>query len=269
MATARRLAELLATGMSPQAIEKKLAALARYVPGVERPIAQLSVIVEGKQLLLRQGDGLIAPGGQLWFNFAPRTEGTAADKAAPDEADSRTDDANATRQSSSSTPDRDDTDEAVSLPLVRDQIATPQELLNQAAALEEEGQLVAATEMYRAALVNGGPVSEVCFALAELLYRQGDLSAARERYYMAIELDEEYVEARANLGCVLAESGERELAVAAVRGPLAFTTNIPTCIITWLARWTISTADPRPTRIGRHSWICRRKALGPIRRGAG
>ena len=77
VATARQLAELLAAGMSPQAIEKKLAELVRYRPGVERPLAQLSVIVEGKQLLLRQGDGLIAPGGQLWFNFAPQA-GSAA-----------------------------------------------------------------------------------------------------------------------------------------------------------------------------------------------
>ena len=81
VATARRLAELLAAGMTPQAIEKKLAALARYLPGVERPLAQLSVIVEGKQLLLRQGEGLIAPGGQLWFNFSPRSEPSAADNS--------------------------------------------------------------------------------------------------------------------------------------------------------------------------------------------
>ena len=55
-----------------------------------------------------------------------------------------------------------------------------------------------------------------------MLYRQGDAAAARERYYMAIELDEDYVEARANLGCVLAETGHRELAVAAFRVPLVF-----------------------------------------------
>ncbi|MBN2292441.1 MAG: tetratricopeptide repeat protein, partial [Pirellulales bacterium] len=45
---------------------------------------------------------------------------------------------------------------------------------------------------------------------------------ARERYYMAIELDEDYVEARANLGCVLAETGQLDLAVAAFEGALAF-----------------------------------------------
>jgi Tfp pilus assembly protein PilF len=38
---------------------------------------------------------------------------------------------------------------------------------------------------------------------------------------MAVELDEDFVEARCNLGCLLAEEGERELAVAALEGALA------------------------------------------------
>ncbi|MDZ7618413.1 MAG: MerR family transcriptional regulator, partial [Patescibacteria group bacterium] len=48
VATARRLAELLAAGASPAAVERKLAELSRYQPQVERPLAQLSVIVEGR-----------------------------------------------------------------------------------------------------------------------------------------------------------------------------------------------------------------------------
>ncbi|MBN2217801.1 MAG: MerR family transcriptional regulator, partial [Pirellulales bacterium] len=69
VATARRLAELLAAGVSPRAIERKLEALRGFLPGIERPLAQLSVIIEGKQILLRQGDGLVEPGGQLRFDF--------------------------------------------------------------------------------------------------------------------------------------------------------------------------------------------------------
>jgi tetratricopeptide (TPR) repeat protein len=214
IATARRLAELLAAGMSPQAIERKLALLARYMPGVERPLAQLSVIVEGKQLLLRQGDGLIAPGGQHWFNFAPQAGEQPADRAGQG--------ITAEKLETDSPLAGDDHQPAVALPLRRNETATPAEMLHEAARLEDEGRLAAAAEMYRAVSMSGGPSAEVCFALAELLYRAGDVAAARERYYMAIELDEEYVEARANLGCVLAELGERELAVAAFEGALAF-----------------------------------------------
>jgi tetratricopeptide (TPR) repeat protein len=56
--------------------------------------------------------------------------------------------------------------------------------------------------------------------LAELLYRAGDLTAARERYYMTIELDADHVRARTSLGCVLAELDERDLAFAALEGVL-------------------------------------------------
>lgn len=44
---------------------------------------------------------------------------------------------------------------------------------------------------------------------------------------MAIELDENFVEARANLGCVLAETGEHELAVAAFEGALRYHGDYP------------------------------------------
>ena len=99
---------------------------------------------------------------------------------------------------------------------------SPEHLCRLAEELEEDGQLAAAAEMYRAAMAAAGPNAEVCFQVAELLYRQGDLPGARERYYMAVELDEDYVEARANLGCVLAEQGQRDLAVAAFEGALAY-----------------------------------------------
>ena len=65
-----------------------------------------------------------------------------------------------------------------------------------------------------------GPNAQITFMLAELLYRAGDLTAARERYYAAIELDPDHLQARSSLGCVLAELGEHELALAALEGVL-------------------------------------------------
>ena len=202
VATARRLAELLASGVSPAAIERKLAEMARYVPGAQRPLAQLSIIVRGSRLLLRQGDGLIGPGGQLFFDFDV------------------TDQAVSNVQSNEPLADRPtisfaDALRSASAPL------KPEEMLSLAAELEDDGEVPAAIEAYRAHAAAAGPSAAVCFAMAELLYRLGDVSAARERYYMAIELDEDYVEARANLGCVLGELGEVDLALAAFEGALA------------------------------------------------
>jgi len=211
VATARRLAELLAAGVSPAQIEKKLAALARYLPGVQRPLAQLSVIVQGKQILLRQGDGLIEPGGQLRFDFDAKASSPA--EAPPGEPPpSQPDEPAAERE----------TVVALRAPVLGSLAGSPEQLYQLAIELEEEGRLGEAAEMYRATLAAAGPTPEICFQLAELLYRLGEPSAARERYYMAIELDEDYVEARANLGCVLAETGQLELATAAFEGALAY-----------------------------------------------
>ena len=199
VATARRLAELLAAGVSPRAIERKLEVFARYLPDVARPLAQLSVIVQGQEILLRQGDGLIEPGGQLRFDFdAWQAEPAQADSQAPETAGWKP------------------APQMLSVP------TSAEQMCRLATELEEDGQLAAAAEMYRAALAAGGPKAEICFQVAELLYRLGDLGGARERYYMAVELDEDYVEARANLGCVLAETGQRELAVAAFEGALRY-----------------------------------------------
>lgn len=180
VAAARRLAELLSAGVSPKALEQKLAALARSYPHTARPLAQLALIVYGKDLLVRREGTLMEPGGQLHFDFEPEAE-PAEPKALP---------------------------------------TSPAQLVNLAAELEEDGQLVEAAEMYRAAMAAAGPTAELCFQLAEVLYRLGDLGGARERYFMALELDEDYVEARANLGCLLAETGQHELAVAAFEGAL-------------------------------------------------
>jgi tetratricopeptide (TPR) repeat protein len=200
VATARRLAELHAAGSSSAEIERHLAALARYVPHVQRPLAELSLVIEGRHLLVRKGDELVEPSGQLRFDFS--TADTADGEPVISQHHS-----------------------VVSLESSRQQNfadMNPQQMLLAAGELEEEGHLSAAGDMLRAALAAGGPNAEVNFMLAELLYQLGDLSAARERYYVAVELDEDYVEARANLGCVLAETGERELAVAAFEGALAF-----------------------------------------------
>lgn len=202
IATARHLAQLLANGSSAKAIESKLAELSRFVPDVERPLAQLSVIVEGQQILLRQDEGLVEPGGQLRIDF---------DSLGEDRSGAMT----ITEPSDLSTVSLADHLAEQSEP------TTPEEMVAAAVEYEDSGQLEAAVEMYRAALTGGGARAELCFRVAELLYLLGDISAARERYFMAIELDEDFVEARANLGCVLAETGELDLAVAAFQGTLA------------------------------------------------
>lgn len=200
---ARHLADLFQAGCSLAVIERKLAELSRALPNLQRPLADPALVVVGRQLILRQGDVLAEPSGQQLIDF--------------DQPELEEDTAELIVSIDEPLPFAQSADVAWSSTL-----STLEELQFEALRWEDQGELQKAADAYRTLLMAGGPTAELHFALADLLYRLGDLSAARERFYAAIELDEEYVEARANLGCVLAERGELELAVAAFEGALAF-----------------------------------------------
>lgn len=216
VATARRLAELVAAGASPEAIERRLDQLAAVLPNVERPLAQLSVLIEGKQILLRQGEGLIEPGGQLRIDFDALEIEHAAD-------------ASEVRESILSFVPRSKSgdDPTTAFPLAQQPPAEEDCLLAGAYDAEDAGELELALDFYHAVLARDGARADICFQLGELLYRVGQIDAARERYFMAIELDESFVEARASLGCVLAESGRHDLAIAAFQGVLKMHDDYP------------------------------------------
>ncbi len=203
VASARHLAQLIAAGESPREIEAKLGRLAEMFPSLQRPLSQLSIMIEGHSLLLRQGAGLVEPGGQMRIDFAALEAPNSASEADTGPA------------SVLSFPGNGESTEKEA-----GHWTTPGEYLEAAIEWEDEGQLENAIEVYRALSLAFGPTPDVAFRLAELLYQSGDLPAARERYYLAVELDPEYVEARASLGCVLVELREAALAEAAFRGAL-------------------------------------------------
>lgn len=192
---ARLLAEILNSGCSLAGIDTKMGELARVLPGVARPLCELPMVVEGQQLLLRHGDELSEPSGQLLLNFDATSE--EGDAVSPIQA----------------------------IPFDTENISVGdgcgvEQLRDLASELEAEGDLKGALDFYRSIVVAGSATAEDHFALGNLLYQTGDLSAARERFYMAIELDDDYIEARLNLGCVLVELNEPDLAEAAYRGAL-------------------------------------------------
>ncbi len=205
---ARKLAQLWREGSSLNAIDRQLQNLARLLPGTQRPLTDPAVIVQGRTLLVRQGDNLAEPNGQFLIHFAGHEPSPTSDVAS---------DAPATIPMSAA--------DVLHKPSARPGASHPylaEDLRALAAELCGSGHPEQAIEAYRAVLFSGDATAEDHFAVAELLYEQSDLPAARERYYMAIELEEDFVEARANLGCVLAELGELGLAEAAFRGALEY-----------------------------------------------
>ncbi len=206
---ARLLASLIHAGCSLRSIDRQLQELERHLPAEDRPLANPALVVVGRKLILRRGDDLSELGGQLLIDFDTTDDGNDTD---------------APREPNVLSLDRCSTDDAIGTIKLKTVACDLQSTDLQQAALawEERGELARAVESYRLMLVVDGPSADVNFALADLLYRMRDLTAARERFYMAVELDEEFVEARAMLGCVLSENDELELAVAAFRGALSF-----------------------------------------------
>src|SRR2546423_9820432 len=55
LTVARQLAELSRLGLAPRRIERKLAEIQRRFPDVKRPLAELTLVLDGRTLLVRRG----------------------------------------------------------------------------------------------------------------------------------------------------------------------------------------------------------------------
>ena len=207
---ARRLMEWGAQGAKPSEIKRQLHEFGKRIEN--RSLLELDLVFDGRRILLRDHGKLLGAHGQLHLDFD-------LDASEPEE-DTPSNHANI-RSLHVHEPVQDDAllvgpRETSDLePWSRD------DMLHAAEELEDAGRIDEAIEWYRVILSKYGPHAEIAFQLAELLYRSGDVGAARERYYNAVEIDEDFVEARANLGCVLAELGQIDLAIAAFEGALA------------------------------------------------
>lgn len=219
LATARQLARWMQQGATVQSIQQQLQLLRRraeqrLVDHDLRPeeltIENLPITADGKRLVLRSGDYFLEASGQLRFGFESTIAEEQIEGAAvvPFHRHKELLFPSATAFESQTHPSA--TSSQLSL----------QQMLDAALAAEDSDDLPSAIDWCRAAMAAYGVNAEVCFQTAELLYRSGDLHGARERYFVALEVDPTLVEARANLGCVLAECGELELAVAAFEGTL-------------------------------------------------
>lgn len=198
---AKQIATLVELGVEPKTIEKNIRQFASWLPDFQRPLNQLSILVDGKTILLRQAGGLVEPGGQRRLDFDHH--------ALPIQ-------------------DRDLEEAGHILPFDGNQAielgpqSSMDEYVELAEQLEAGGDLRDAIEVYRSLQLAFGPDPDTCLRIGELLFRMGDSEGARERYFFAIELDETMVEARAALGCVLAQLGQDEHAISALRGALEY-----------------------------------------------
>jgi tetratricopeptide (TPR) repeat protein len=183
VASARMLRELMRGGATTADIRRSLEQLAPFLRDTDEPLKQLALL-EGTRGIVAELDGgqLVAPGGQLYFDFS-----------------------------------RGKTQAPV---VIAREPSTVADWFDRALAHEDAGRFDAAADCYRQALLLDGPEPELCFNLGNVLYALGRKAPAAERFRQAIELERDYIEAWNNLANTLGDLGEREEAIAAYRRAL-------------------------------------------------
>lgn len=196
--SARRLSQLVARGIPAREISESLQALTSLVGNIQRPLAQLELLIQNDQIAYRDKHGLIHPATrQRLFDFGPDDPGHETDPAM----------------------------DTVSVPFPGDhdppfQPASADDWIREAGRRAEAGDVPAAITALRESLKDLPGDPEVNFQLADLLYRSGEPHAARERFYMTVEFDPFFVEAWTQLGCVLAELDQQDEAMVAFESAL-------------------------------------------------
>lgn len=189
----QRLSDLLHAGVPRQELEDSLKSLAGFVRGDRRPLEQLDILASHARILVRDEHGLLIPASrQRVFSF--------------DEPESL--------------PHRPDPNDRPVFTLRLDHAWAPEaesaeEWFQKGCALSDDGELVAAIDAFRMAIMTGPATSEMQFHLAEALFRSSNPRGALERYYSAVELDHEFLEAWTQIGSLHREVGEPEAALLA------------------------------------------------------
>lgn len=220
VACVRRLSELLRAGVPQSELEASLGHLQAMLPGTAKSLAQLTLLARDHHVVLRDDAGLLEPtSGQRLFDFDLDAANSAIASASPLSqgdrqlpGDVRSDKPNAFDSPSATLNFADAVTPSAS---GSQQSWTSQDWLDQGAHLLEENRVVDAIEAFRLALMNDSSNPETHFHLAEALYRSGNLLGAFERFHVAVELDQQYLEAWTQLGCVAAELEQTQSALDA------------------------------------------------------
>lgn len=185
LATARALAQLTASGVTPARLRRSLEELGAWSPVGARALTQLEALETNGPLLLRTEEGQwIETSGQMRFDF---------DEPEPERTTPR-------------------------LHLVPD---TAEDWFDAGVQAEIEGRVEDAIDAYREALARSGPTTEICLNLGNALYSTGQRREAADCYSQAAELSPDCVEAWNNLGIALGEMNRLEEAMRAYRRALA------------------------------------------------
>ncbi len=167
VAGAKTLCDLIEAGVTAERLRRSLEQLRIWARDVEQPLTQLAMLERDGHLLVRIGDALAEPTGQLLLEFADGAEASAV----------------------AFSPNRLSADDWYDL----------------ACRHEDAGRLAEAEAAYRQALTLAGPDAACLFNLANVLCALGRKPEAAECLHQAVTLNDRDPGAWNNLGAVLAD----------------------------------------------------------------
>ena len=171
--SAKVLCDLVSEGLPLSKIRESLQRVQAWLPGMDSPLCQLSVLEENGRLLVRLTDGRLAePCGQLQLDFDAATEECAI--------------------------------------AIESATKSPDDWFQVALTCENEGDYQGAIRAYECAIEREPNDPIFHFNLGNVLYASQHLGRAKQQFRRAVELDDDYVEAWNNLGTVLAELEQYE-----------------------------------------------------------
>lgn len=195
---ARRIAELLESGVDENHLRNSVEALRAILPADAASVSDMPVESRAARLLYRDRRGLLEPAtGQRCFEFQSETD-----------SDSDESDVEPPPVINFPLASSHECDDALNT-------RSAEEWFEEGCRLLEDHQPLAAAEAFRLSLLEEPNRPSAHFYLAECLYRAGNRLGALERYYAAVEIDREFVEAWTQIGCVLAELDEPAAALDA------------------------------------------------------
>lgn len=179
----RTLTELMQRGVDPRVIRRSIRQLARVLPHADRPLAQLTLVVDDDgHVLADLGDALMSPDGQFVIPFR---EGTPHEQ------------------------------EYLDFVAATDAYRA-REWFSRGQRAEDLEDYVTAIDAYERAVALLNPYPEAWFNLGNMFRIVGNLEAARDAFQAATRQDPGMAAAWYNLGGIQAELGDTGVAITAL-----------------------------------------------------
>lgn len=203
VSSARRLNELLESGVPRRDLEESLRRLPSVKRGDDRPLEQLQILAHQLGVVIRDDHGLmIAANGQRLLDFET--------SSAPPEEAPEIEELTSIRFGAENPKDQE-----------------PKDWLVEGCRLYDAERLKEALEAFRLAAMASPNSADVHFQIGECLYRMGHVESAIERYYSAVEHDHDFLEAWTQIGCLHREQGEPQSAKEAFQTALQLLPEYP------------------------------------------